>query len=622
MQGSYKDINFKKFIGLLVAVLVFSCGCGKRAQDETVSVSIVDSVFFTTENSVGKVERGSDFSTVLQFRSGYEFVSCSYPEYQTEKVADGVLLTLKNVTCPSRVTVACDIKQPFPDGIELHCTINYDFNGGVLRGSGETRTSVDYILTQHLRPNTFNGVQVEKEGYVLVGWNTQADGNGIHIGLGSRVTVGDGESITLYAEWLKSIDGREFLFKEIAPGAVSLTGYRGKGDVQPFVIPSEIDGKEVVEIASSFTTNLPCGALSADTLVLPNTIKKVSGNSFLHSDFSELYFSDNIEEIADNAFPYQFKTYHINAFLPPCFQAVNNSILFADNVDRLILHAGEKKMIFFSGCSTAYGLVSPAVDYSFGGEYTVYNMGMNGDINGAFQLEIIINYMEDGDVLVHAPEQMSPCQLMSAFYVNSIMFIMAEGNYDLLALADFSGNTGVFRAFFDYIEIKKETEACEYADGRFGEFNNYGDYISPRPYDESTESARDVTYSDDAYCYAPELITEEGVFRLVGYYDSIWEKGGKAYFSYAPVNISARGGTELKDKGLEFAKKIEEMLLSYGYTPISDVEDYMFEGRYFYDSDYHLNDLGAVLRTEQLIKDLKAVTQSSLSDGRPPAAAE
>lgn len=606
MQGSYKGIDLKKFIVLLAAAFVFFCGCGNRAQDETVSVSIVDSVFFTAEKSVGKVGYGSDFSTVLQLRSGYEFVSCTYPEYQTEKVAGGVLLTLKNVTCPSRVTVTCDIKQPFPDGIEMYCTVNYDFNGGVLRGSGETETSVDYSLTQHLRPNTFNGAQLDRKGYVLVGWNTQADGSGSHIGLGSRVTVGDGESITLYAEWLKSIDEEEFLFKEIAPGSVSLTGYRGRGDIQPFVIPSEIDGKKVVEVASSFTTNMPCGALSADTLVLPNTVKKVSGNSFLRSAFSEIYFSDNIEEIADNAFPYHFKTYHINAFLPPCFQAVNNSILFADNMDRLILNAGKKKMVFFSGCSTAYGLVSPVVDYSFGGEYTVYNMGMNGDINGAFQLEIIINYMESGDVLVHAPEQMSPCQLMSAFYVNSIMFIMIEGNYDLLALADFSKNTGVFRAFFDYIEIKKETEPCEYSDGRFGDFNNYGDYIYPRPYDESTESARDVTYSDDAYCYAPELITEEGVSRLAGYYDSIREKGGKVYFSYAPVNISARGGTELQDKGLEFAKKMEEMLSSYGYTPISNVKDYMFEGRYFYDSDYHLNDFGAVLRTEQLIRDLKA----------------
>ena len=32
----------------------------------------------------------------------------------------------------------------------------------------------------------------------------------------------------------------------------------------------------------------------------------------------------------------------------------------------------------------------------------------------------------------------------------------------------------------------------------------------------------------------------------------------------------------------------------------------MFLGRYFYDSDYHLNDLGAALRTERLISDLQA----------------
>ena len=138
---------------------------------------------------------------------------------------------------------------------------------------------------------------------------------------------------------------------------------------------------------------MPSGRLTADTLVLPNTIKKVAGNSFLHSAFSEIYFSENIEEVSEKAFPYNFKTYHINAVLPPCFQAVNNSVLLADNMDRLILNAENKKLIFFSGCSTAYGLVSPAMDFMFGKEYTVFNMGMNGDINGAFQLKIIINYL-------------------------------------------------------------------------------------------------------------------------------------------------------------------------------------------------------------------------------------
>ena len=195
---------------------------------------------------------------------------------------------------------------------------------------------------------------------------------------------------------------------------------------------------------------------------------------------------------------------------------------------------------------------------------------------------------------------------MFGYFVNSIMFIMVEGNYDLLALADFSNNSGVIRAFFDYIEIKKDADPCRYDEGRYEDFNIYGDYIYERPYDEATESERDVTYSDNAYCYAPELLTDAGIEKLAGYYDEIREKGGRVYLSYAPVNISAGTGNDVREKGYEFAEKFENMFWGYGYEAISDVEEYMFPGRYFYDSDYHLNDLGAALRTERLLADLKA----------------
>lgn len=326
----------------------------------------------------------------------------------------------------------------------------------------------------------------------------------------------------------------------------------------------------------------------------------------MHSSFSELYFSDNIEDIDEKAFPYNIKTLHINAVREPCFQAVNNSTIFSDNMDRLILNADKKKLIFFSGCSFAYGVCSDAVNDVYGDDYVVFNMGMNGDINAAFQMDIMVNYIGKDDVFVHAPEEMSPSQLMFSYFVNNIMFIMVEGNYDLLSLADFSDNGGVLRAFFDYIELKDEMEPCSYSDGRYEDFNIYGDYIYERPYDESTENERDVTYSDNAYCYAPELLTDSGIEKLVGYYDAIEAKGGKVYLSYAPVNISARGGTEIEEKGYEFAEKFEGMLSVYGYEFISEVEDYMFLGRYFYDSDYHLNDLGASLRTERLISDLQA----------------
>ena len=42
-----------------------------------------------------------------------------------------------------------------------------------------------------------------------------------------------------------------------------------------------------------------------------------------------------------------------------------------------------------------------------------------------------------------------------------------------------------------------------------------------------------------------------------------------------------------------------------GYRVISSVKDYVMEGRYFYDSDYHLGEGGAALRTARLIEDLK-----------------
>lgn len=610
MRSGWKDIRSKKtgfFFILLLAVCILLCGCTQTEQrEDKVKVSIVDSLFFTASTPTGEVETGGDFRTELSIRAGYEIASCDYSEYTTEKKGAKTVLTLKNVSRPSRVTVECR-KATGQDTVEidLKCTIKYIFNGGT-DGDGAEESTVDYSLTEHLRPNTINGADITRQGYVLTGWNTRADGKGEHIGLGSRVTVADGETATLYAEWEKSLDESQLLYKEVAKDAVTLMGYRGKGDIQPFVIPSEIGGRKVVEISSSFTTNMPCGTLSSKTLVLPNTIKFVKSNSFLHSSFSELYFSDNIEDIDEKAFPYNIKTLHINAVREPCFQAVNNSTIFSDNMDRLILNADKKKLIFFSGCSFAYGVCSDAVNDVYGDDYVVFNMGMNGDINAAFQMDIMVNYIGKDDVFVHAPEEMSPSQLMFSYFVNNIMFIMVEGNYDLLSLADFSDNGGVLRAFFDYIELKDEMEPCSYSDGRYEDFNIYGDYIYERPYDESTENERDVTYSDNAYCYAPELLTDSGIEKLVGYYDAIEAKGGKVYLSYAPVNISARGGTEIEEKGYEFAEKFESMLSVYGYEFISEVEDYMFLGRYFYDSDYHLNDLGASLRTERLISDLQA----------------
>ena len=47
---------------------------------------------------------------------------------------------------------------------------------------------------------------------------------------------------------------------------------------------------------------------------------------------------------------------------------------------------------------------------------------------------------------------------------------------------------------------------------------------------------------------------------------------------------------------------------------ISDCKDYLFAPDMFYDNNSHLTDEGARLRTEQLIKDLKAFLSGQGSD--------
>ncbi len=573
---------------------------------ETVNVSFIDSLFYTMEQNVAQVEKGGILTTTLHILEGYEFDSCDYDNYSVEALDNGdVQLTLYNIKRPSRICITTKRKDVGMKPWSIPCAIEYNYNGAAHEGG--MYKIIDYTLTHHLRPNTWNGRGLKRDGYVLYGWNTAADGSGEHIGLGSRVTVLEDEKITLYAQWAEAIAESNFAYELKADGTATLTGYKGRNaNVQPFVIPEKIEGYTVTEISSSFTMNMRCGKLASKTLILPDGIRTIHMNAFNNSSFEEIYFFDSLEKVYDEAFPYNLKTYHINAALPPHFVGVNNTTFFSDVIDRLILNQDKKKMLLFSGCSFAYGVDSEMLSKHFNDEYVVFNLGVNGDINGAFQLDIITNYVQAGDVFIHAPEQMSQCQLMSSYVVNDFMFMMVEGNYDLLAMSDFSKNDGVFYAFEKYKSVKLSLESGDYGQGIYPNFTIHGDYVGQdRTHNENNESARDVTYSDGKYCFDPDLLTESSMDTLCGYYDKISALGATLYISYAPINENAQEGNIVREQGALFSKKFEGELAKRGYKVMSNYEDYIFKGRYFFDADYHMNDYGAYLRTKQLIKDLE-----------------
>lgn len=116
------------------------------------------------------------------------------------------------------------------------------------------------------------------------------------------------------------------------------------------------------------------------------------------------------------------------------------------------------------------------------------------------------------------------------------------------------------------------------------------------------------SFSDGEYQFDLSFVNNASIAALCDKYDAIRERGAEVYFSFAPFN---RNGLEIEDletlDWLTFEMIYKEALFARGYKVISRVEDYMLLGRFFFDTDYHLNDEGAKLRTELLIKDLNKV---------------
>lgn len=590
-----KIINVIVFL-LLTLILLSFTACDETSlipqKDGKIKVTIATHENFSSSQNFLKIERGEDVTVTLTFSDGYAFDGCDYEDYvATGKTENTTDLTLKNVLYSSFVTIKVRV---------VDSGIFYRLNGGSLI-SGENADGFFEWETalEGRRQNTNIGEDIKREGYTLTSWNTKADGSGDRIGLGSRVTLPENEIIDLYAQWEKWIDGENFACEKVDDGIV-LTEYLGDKTVEPFTIPEAIDGNKVVGIGEGFLT----GGKS-QTLILPKGLKRVEKGAFKQCAFKTLCFFDDLEYIIDGSFSNtKFSTLYINASIAPRYIGRTEVSEFTDRMDRLILNKDKKKIIFFAGCSMCYGLDSQTVYDAFDGEYEIINFGTMGETHAGAQMDCIAKFLKKGDVFLHAPEEAAPYQLMYYHTLEPNIYILCEGNFDLISYMDFTDITGVFNAFNRFNGQRLKADGGSYNDDT-ELHNEYGDVITERPYTGENKS-----YSDD-YGYVIEYATEASITRLCDAYDKLVKtSGAKVYFSFGPVNY--HGLTEEAKRFSEW-KFFEDIyvngLSKRGYRVISKAEDYLYEGRYFYDTDYHLNCEGVKIRTERLIADIKNALQ-------------
>lgn len=570
----------------LMLCLSFLLSSPTYADEKRILVFIEEGEGFSVAENGLRVLPGEDAVFTVQMDRGVILTETDYPrDYEMDVQNRAVTLTLQSVLYPTRVRLSVSAK---------YCAVTYDGNGGV-SSSGETAFEKRYSLSTHPRPNTETGL-FTREGYTLLCWNTRSDGLGERIGLGSRVTPVNGRA-RLYAQWAKWSGAEDFDWVESE--SVTITGYHGKAET--LAVPSLLNGKKVTCIAAS-----AFAGCEARTIILPQFLETVEDGAFTDCALRSLTLFDTIVSISDAAFVNcpQFQTLYINASEAPFGYVYRKESVYADKVELLMKALGQKKLVFYGGCSIWYNLDAIQADRLFGKEYQIINLGLNGTVSSAVQMQIMAHFLESGDVLFHTPELSSRLQLMRSPDMgenDSSLWAGLENNYDLFSLVDLRTVGGVFSSLTHYLGLKdKRTDYQQFFSDDYR--TPYMDAYGSIPFYRSSTNKN----LGDTVSLNPDLVSGHALDNLAAYYSLLSAKGVNIYVSYACVNLDAlpqeeRGNVEAMDRAFR-----ESIAAMNGPVLISRLSDYVYHQNDFYDTNYHLLSEPAKQNTARWMRDLSA----------------
>lgn len=553
----------------------------------TVRVAFIESEHYSLPQYLYEIPKGGTLEVEISLLGRYTLTGLDYADSSFEIIEGAkAKVCLKNVRYSTRVQFRFDLVQT---------EFVYHLNGGsFLDGTGE-----NYRLPAseryHARPNLDIGVaRIHKNGHTLIGWE---DERGEVIGLGSRYSVPDKKEAHFQAVWATWNPASDFSYVLREEGAF-VTGYFGQIPAKTVVIPAKLGGYPVYGIRDGFASRI-----DFETLVFPLSLRVIEDGAFRQCSFGKLYLYDDLQEVKNASFAdCSIGEFHLLAAHPSKGLTDDPNTQFAEDMDRLILRKDKKKIVFFAGCSGSYSVSSPAMLAHFGDEYEMCNMAVLGNTNATAMFEAMIPYLGPGDLFINGPEMMSEYQILYNLEADNRLFFLFMGNYDLLSKVNVNIIVNFWTAFDEYLDLAAKREE-ETFDARCFHYNEYGDYILPR------QNSNDDADYNIAGVFLPQWVNESSCGRLNAYYEAMQKQGAKTLFTFGPINRNAV--ERLDPKGTD-KKAMLQNLQRYLVAPtiISSMDDSIFPGRYFYDTDYHMSEEGRDIRTKNLIRDIQAYLAS------------
>lgn len=266
--------------------------------------------------------------------------------------------------------------------------------------------------------------------------------------------------------------------------------------------------------------------------------------------------------------------------------------------DRLRSVEGEK-VVLIGNSSVAFGMDSALFEELYG--KPMVSFGLYGTLGTRLMLDLSKAGVRRGDTVVIAPELNADAFSMN--YNTQATLKATEKRADILAHAEFELFDDIIGGSLSYGITRLGyllSGTVPVNDGayKYESVNEYGEISA----EERPGNIMRTGYLDEPLLGSFDEIGADFIDFVNDYIAWCRLRGAEVYFACAPVNgraAEAQGITD--DVLLEIYGRLAEEI---DCPVISDPTQYVYDYRYFYDTNLHLNASGTVLRTVRLVRDL------------------
>ena len=268
----------------------------------------------------------------------------------------------------------------------------------------------------------------------------------------------------------------------------------------------------------------------------------------------------------------------------------------SDKYDRLY-SIDEPKIVIVGGSSTAFGLDSALLSEHMG--MPVVNFGLYATLGTKIMLDLSEDAIGEGDIIIIAPE--TDKQTLSLYFNAQAVWQAFDGKFSMLKHVKSEDASDMVGEVFNFAASKLGYALSSKPDPtgvyNHSSFNEYGDIIYERP-GNIMRLGYDPNMTVD---FSTSMFDEAFIDYLNSYIELAESRGATVYYSFPPINASAVDSSVTEETLFEYYDFISNNI---NCSVISNINNYIIEENYFYDSNFHLNDAGVILRTATLIQEL------------------